>query len=49
LTSGFSSEESIRVFKEFYIGDESEIDEGEVRMVAEMDSGFEDEEKTPSS
>ena len=46
LSSGFSSEESIRVVKEFYIGDESEIDEGEVRMVAEVDSDFENEEKT---
>lgn len=46
LSSGFSSEESIRVVKEFYIGDESEIDEGEVRMVAEIDSDFENEEKT---
>ena len=45
LASGFSSEESIRVVNEFYIGDEDEIDKGMVRMVAEAGSEFEEEEK----
>ena len=45
LASGFSSEESIRVVNEFYIGDEDEIDKGMVRMVAEAESEFEEEDK----
>ena len=46
LASGFSSEESIRVISEFYIGDEDEKEQGEVRMVAEVESDMECEEKT---
>ena len=45
MASGFSSEESIRVVNEFYIGDEDEIDKGMVRTVAEVGSEFEEGEK----